>query len=301
MGPNMHFYRAYGLNICSEIHIPEFPEGKSLADVIIKLGNVDLPLSNEIIINGRHFQVTNDSVYLFWNDVGKFKVSHGKEIIVDPTSNVDANTLNQFIVGSAMAVLLNQRGYLILHASAVNVDGYTIAFLGESGIGKSTIADALYLKGYPIITDDVLAAQTNKENKPLIIPSFPYLKLKFEISEYKQDGAKLNPNSEYSKHFNNKNNGFLEKSEKLDQIYILDTGDNLDISHLSQQEAIFNLLSNSYCIRLFKEEEQISNLKQCAEIINNVPVYQLKIPRSLDVLPEVIKLIENSIPVANLV
>ena len=56
-------------------------------------------------------------------------------------------------------MLLQQRGYLVLHASAVAAGGTAVAFLGHAGWGKSTTAAALYAQGYGLVTDDVLAVE----------------------------------------------------------------------------------------------------------------------------------------------
>ena len=42
------------------------------------------------------------------------------------------------LAGTASAVLLTLRGTTVLHASAVSVDGTALAFVGQSGRGKST-------------------------------------------------------------------------------------------------------------------------------------------------------------------
>lgn len=52
-------------------------------------------------------------------------------------------------------------GGAIIHASAVQLNGGTILFSGGSGIGKSTIALELALRGYPLISDDAVWIQDN--------------------------------------------------------------------------------------------------------------------------------------------
>ncbi len=51
---------------------------------------------------------------------------------------------------------LNLRGESVLHASAVAVDGRALAFIGASGMGKSTLATLLCAHGATLITDDAL-------------------------------------------------------------------------------------------------------------------------------------------------
>jgi energy-coupling factor transporter ATP-binding protein EcfA2 len=52
--------------------------------------------------------------------------------------------------------MLMLRGDLVLHASAAIAGTGAIAFVGDSGMGKSTLATLLALAGAPLLTDDVL-------------------------------------------------------------------------------------------------------------------------------------------------
>ena len=49
------------------------------------------------------------------------------------------------------------RGMEILHASAVEMAGRAVAFLGSSGVGKTTLAARIVARGARLVTDDVLA------------------------------------------------------------------------------------------------------------------------------------------------
>ena len=118
----------------------------------------------------------NDILYFFDNEP-LFRVRYGKEIIFNPESNINIKFLRYLILCQGMETLLMQKGNLVLHASSINVEDKAIAFLGWCGDGKSTIAAAMNKKKYSIITDDVLAIKFDNQNKPLVYPSFPRVKL----------------------------------------------------------------------------------------------------------------------------
>ncbi|HET9254264.1 MAG TPA: hypothetical protein VFO16_03555 [Pseudonocardiaceae bacterium] len=68
----------------------------------------------------------------------------------------DLEILGILVAGHLLATVLALRGETVLHASAVEVDGAAIAFVAESGVGKSTLAALACARGARFVTDDVL-------------------------------------------------------------------------------------------------------------------------------------------------
>jgi hypothetical protein len=83
-------------------------------------------------------------------DTGKQQVTFYRA----PTAPLDLVAI--LIAGSMVAYLLSADGRLVLHASAVEVDGKALAFVGQSGQGKTTMATVLCAAGYPFVADDLL-------------------------------------------------------------------------------------------------------------------------------------------------
>ena len=71
------------------------------------------------------------------------------------------------IRGSLAALQLYLRGHLVLHASAVQLVDHAVAFIGHSGMGKSTLATLMCADGSgTVITDDVLRVDKNSDRSP---------------------------------------------------------------------------------------------------------------------------------------
>jgi hypothetical protein len=81
-----------------------------------------------------------------------------------------------FLLGTAMGILLHQLGRLVLHASAVAVNGRAVLLCGRSGVGKSTLAAALNQSGYPLLLDDFCCVEM-VDGKPLAHPDGRQVKL----------------------------------------------------------------------------------------------------------------------------
>lgn len=58
------------------------------------------------------------------------------------------------LAGNVLALVLGLRGACVLHASAVELGGSSVAFAGGSGAGKSTAAALLCAAGGALVTDD---------------------------------------------------------------------------------------------------------------------------------------------------
>jgi hypothetical protein len=68
----------------------------------------------------------------------------------------DPDVLSVLLAGTVMAFVLAMRGEPVLHASAVETAGRALAFVGASGMGKSTLATLMCASGARAITDDLL-------------------------------------------------------------------------------------------------------------------------------------------------
>ena len=100
---------------------------------------------------------TGSGFLLRFRDCGEFAISADlSEIEVRPDPAGRPELLPILLAGTATAFVLTLRGQTVLHASAVALDGMALAFVGQSGRGKSTVAALLCLDGAALVSDDVL-------------------------------------------------------------------------------------------------------------------------------------------------
>jgi energy-coupling factor transporter ATP-binding protein EcfA2 len=296
----MYFYNAYGLGIHSAFSLPELVTASPIkADVVIQLGKVDRSLS-EISMRGYLFHMSAESAYFFWEHLGTFLVRDGKEIIVDPLPGVEECLVRLPIVGMAMAVLLHQRGYLTLHASAVAINGGVVAFMGRKGQGKSTIAATLYGRGHHMIADDMIALDLDETGCPMVLPGFPQFKLWPDAAVAALgDDPEVLPRlfSGYEKRARHAVDRFSHRPLPLKRIYLISEGPALEIKPLQPQEAIIQLINQSYIARvahpLIQGVGACSHFLQCTSLIKSTPVYRLKRPNSLPMLSVIAQLLEK--------
>ena len=278
---------AYGHTIQSEIFLC-LPKGnKTPPDIHIKSGGVDrATVSNHEVSRTILTEKTGAASYLIQN---------GQSITVDSIINADLDLLQANILGGCMAILLKQRGYFILHASCLPINQGAIAFVGNSGQGKSTLAAYFSTLGYPLITDDILTL-TLSQSHPKTISSYPYIKLSPEaalaIGQPPQYLTPLHKNSQKLIYPLRKK--FTNHSYPLKHIYLLATGNEVEIITASPQQAFRNLMigsdlkTNNAPIR-----EKQKHMEDCVRLLQTVPVSILRRPRSLCLLPQTATAIIN--------
>ena len=103
----------------------------------------------------------------------RFLVRQGREIIYEPLDGSDEDSIRVFMLGSCIGALLFQRGFLVLHGNAFEVDGQGVMCVGQSGAGKSTLAAEMMRRGHRVIADDVCPVDSAGN----AIPGMPRIKL----------------------------------------------------------------------------------------------------------------------------
>ena len=168
-----HWYRAHGLVIRSAVELP-LPPGSpapGTPDLILRRGD-DQPVPGQRPGGRRLAELSNSDGRLFYSlgrDGDRTVLRYpglcdfvGDRNLADVTAHlhpgVDPGLLAVLAAGTLLAVHLMLRHELVLHASAVQTDGRAVAFVGASGMGKSTLAAALcgMGNGCRLVADDVL-------------------------------------------------------------------------------------------------------------------------------------------------
>jgi len=80
----------------------------------------------------------------------------GRRIVAAPPAG-PAWRWERLVLAQVLPLAAVLRGMDVLHASAVALNGRAVAFLGSSGVGKTTLASRLVARGARLVTDDVLA------------------------------------------------------------------------------------------------------------------------------------------------
>jgi hypothetical protein len=173
-------YLVGGITLVSEIALPELPlvqqQGATPHPVTIRFGQVPSQLPDAVEVDPGCFATTTQYL-LSVVGIARYLVTEGREIVVDPDANAVPLDVRAYLLGAIFVVLCQQRGLLPLHASAVAGNSGVVAFLGNSGQGKSTLAAHLAQRGFRVIADDICLIDAAPPGAAMVIPTAPWLKL----------------------------------------------------------------------------------------------------------------------------
>ena len=153
----MYRYRAFGLDIASAIECPELAPGTAgPVDLTISVGAVPDALG-PAAVHGRKFETVGQTMLLKTLRIADYLLIGGREMRVMPKPAAVPAHVRAFMLGWAMGAVLQQRGRIGLHGSAVATPLGVQVFCGPSGAGKSTLAHLLAARGYPMLDDNIAA------------------------------------------------------------------------------------------------------------------------------------------------
>ena len=172
----MREYVAYGLRIRSALPLP-FPAWTGpcggAARVEVHLGST--PASLPAGAEKRPGWQGMPGRFLMTAEFARFLVADGCRVVVEPLGGSKAD-VHSLLVGPVLAAVLQQRGVTTLHASSVATTAGAVAFLGNRGAGKSSLAWALMKAGYPMMADDVTGIVA-KDGRLWAVPGYPRMRL----------------------------------------------------------------------------------------------------------------------------
>jgi hypothetical protein len=178
--------------------------------------------------------------------------------------------------------VLHLRGITCLHASAVAVGGRIVAFCGPSGSGKSTLAAAMAMRGYSLVTDDVLPLRASDDGDAILAgPGLP------EVRLHPSTAAQLGianravaPGPGQTKAVWRPETT-VATALRLSAIYLLEldlkSNSERDASVLpaTPQSALLSLLSNSFWLHAGETAALAADLTRFAQVVRSVPIARL--------------------------
>lgn len=182
-----YLYQIFGISLQSSISF-SFPQSIEQTNIDLEFNyfevEPDWDLQNELLYSSplrdakgqSRFQLFRLENGLFFSSPGGIGFAIYPEMIICKSPKFNLMQIEHFLFGIVLALWLETRGTIALHASAVEIDGQVAGFLASSRSGKSTLAASFLLTGSSFVTDNILPVIQN--NQALSgYPGFPGLRL----------------------------------------------------------------------------------------------------------------------------
>ena len=214
-------------------------------------------------------------------------------------------TVRHLLLDQVIPRMLGQQGKLILHAGAVTlVNGKTVAFIGQSGWGKSTLVSSFQQQGAELITDDCLMIEQGN-GCVLAIPNYYGIRL-FEDSIKAIYGVQKDTGD--VAHYSSKRRLIMSGSSEcnvaaplqLDAIFLLSDPkaarkpDGVNIISARGVDAMMTVVAQTFVLDVTDTSLMARQFKNCGKIFEcKVSCFQLQYPRDHNMLVDVRSVIES--------
>jgi hypothetical protein len=243
-----------------------------------------------------HRQLPNGSLYLRWADLFDFLLSvDGREIAARPLSRSSPEAFHAYLLGQVLSFALIKQGLDPLHATVVVVNGEAVAFLGDCGYGKSSLAAAFLDSGHRLLTDDLLVLRRER-GRYEAHPGAPRIKVFPEIArEFLAARSAATPIS----HLSPKLIIPLDRTQvamraaPLKAVYLLaapstrNTSERIAIRRLSRRRGCLSVVQNTYNSAVRDSGRLNRQFALASGVVADVPISTLSYPRTLHLLRSV--------------
>jgi hypothetical protein len=285
-----HRYRAYGLHVTSEVPLEPFlaqaaAEGDG-AKVTVWVG---LPGGNR---QSTDVEFSPDGAI-------RILIRDGALAYIEPRAGLHPVAVAEYVSGIVLAVLLQQRGAFVMHASAVRVNGAVVAFTGRSGAGKSTTAGIFAAAGHPVVTDDFLPLRIDGASVTCV-GGPGALKLLEPVRQAGGASTALGKGLSGKWVVRASADHRDDRVAALAAIYSLEDAAEFGVCRVSGQHAIAALLRDAFCLAAAGRRRRALLLEQCAAVAGRVAVRALRRPRDLgradELVTTVVRDLEEAAP-----
>jgi hypothetical protein len=240
------------------------------------------------ISGGAYLHLTYSDGMQFWLD------REGGNIWGNWPNESSIEEASTYLLGPVLGLLLRLRGVTCLHASAVAIGGYAVAFVGSAGAGKSTTAAALARRGHSVLSDDIVAL-SETDGTFRIMPAYPYLSLWPESVEmlYGSPDALPRFTGNWDKRYAGNGSGgvrFEEEALQLGAVYLLGerAGDPAPyVEAVPVQSALISLVANTYATNTLESQMRAMEFGVLGRLVLTVAIRRVCAnvdPRRIDEL-----------------
>ncbi|WP_159015895.1 hypothetical protein [Cognatiluteimonas profundi] len=307
MSATIYHHRFAGLRLVSDLHLPELPRAAPDAWADFRITIAPTPVFPAMAsVDWQHDFTDNDGAHAFrcvrvggeygfdFPGVAQAWVTPDNGIALWQRHDSTMESVRHVLLDQVLPRLLAQRGHMVLHGAAVHTqDDCTLLMIGDSGMGKSTLAAAFGRAGADVLSDDGVLIAFDAAS----IHAVPcYAGLRLWPDSLGSVLADRVADSTAMAHYNDKRRllqpGPTRASYPIDAIVLLQPSidaSTIAIQSCATQAACIALVGNAFQLDLGDHGNLVALLARAADVVQRVPVLSLAYPRDYTALPRVME------------
>lgn len=239
------------------------------------------------------FWRTREGYLLRFPELADFEISgNALKVTCHPAPDVPRSTCDHIYLNQVLPLVLSRQGRQVFHASAVEIGEGAVAFLGESGRGKSTLAASFASSGTRFLTDDGLSVEAGGEGFR-VLPGHPSIRLWQDSRE-----ALLSPVSSSApplvytskaRMLAGTGLAFCEVARPLKLAFFLGAGNTrkVVVEPLAAAQALVEWIRHSFLLDPEEKSLLASHFDRVAALADRVRCFRLDYPRRYGALGRV--------------
>ena len=292
-------YAAYSLTISTPFTCPTLTplRGIERPSLVVREASVPQHLSRAEVRDSAWDAAPGLFLYRGGVRGGRWLVEHG-DVLFEPNAQADQAVLARQFAERILPAVLSQRGFMVLHASAVASKAGVVVIGGESGAGKSTTLAGLIARGCRMVSDDVTAVRASHlQGRVEVVPGAPQAHLTADAAVglgYALDPTEFQPTRRMKATISTRDSMAAGPGLMLG-FYLLTTSrrDRVEAQELCGAMKLAFLQDSLYGPAL--SADQLSNFRLVETIVTSVPFVRVDRPATRWSLREVTDLIMSGI------
>jgi hypothetical protein len=249
---------------------------------------VEVWRDNEGLISA-YGEVLDDEYRMHLPGLATFSFSHhGEEVAARITNDAREEVVNDAYLRKVLPMVLQVRGWEVLHASAVRLSAGVVALCGRSGTGKSTIAYGLNRRGHSMWADDTLAFEMTESD--VVTLGLPF-------------SSRLRSTS--AQHFESEpgdRTGVLQRSQAGEQAPLsavcqlrrtVAGSAPVSLRRLSSSDALVAVLAHAWSFALNDADNRHRMMRNYLDLVARVPIFEVSFIPDLANVPAILDAIEK--------
>lgn len=293
-------YRVAGRTVSSNVAFPELLQADSPAQWRFHLLHGPAPGSVPPAGCFHEWRLPDGRVWLFvgrdgtgdvlrFPGMAEFRIA-GNSISCEAGPGIPADTLRHLFLDQVVPLLLSREGSLVLHASVVADSTRAFAFMGSTGLGKSTLAASFAAAGFEMLTDDCVVLESGPDGLRAA-PVYSSLRLLPEAAERLfPDHPPSTPMAHYSlKERVGSEAGvrFRTRAALLKRIYVLERGPSVRVESMPLREGFVEILKHAFMMDVDRRAALSAEFHAVAQAAIQPLFRRLFYPHDYTLLPSV--------------